>query len=93
LELRKSKNTPWVNTILIDEHAFKKDPKTGRKQFVTSFVDNARKCLREIAPSRYHGEMWQSISHIPGRENVTHAVIDMTGTYKNFIEDYFQMQK
>ena len=86
LELRKSRNTPWGNTVLIDEHAFRKDPKTGRKQFVTSFVDNSRKCLRELAPSRLHDEMKQSIDHIPGKENVTHAVIDMTGTYKNFIE-------
>ena len=86
LELRKSKNTPWGSTVLIDEHAFKKDPKTGRKSFVTSFVDNNRKCLRELAPSRFHDEMTAAIQHIPGRENVTHAVIDMTGTYKNFID-------
>ncbi|MBI99843.1 MAG: hypothetical protein CME67_01320 [Halobacteriovoraceae bacterium] len=89
LELRKSRNTPWGKTVLIDEHAFKKDPITGRKSFVTSFVDNNRKCLRELAPSRFHDEMFRSIQHIPGRENVTHAVIDMTGTYKNFIESYF----
>lgn len=93
LELRKSKNTSWGKTILLDEHAFKKDPKTGRKQFVTSFVDNSRKCLRELAPSRCHEEMKASISHIPGKENVTHAVIDMTGTYKNFIENYFPNAK
>jgi len=93
LELRKSKNTPWGNTVLIDEHAFKKDPKTGRKSFVTSFVDNNRKCLRELAPSRFHDEMAAAIDHIPGKENVTHAVIDMTGTYKNFIESYFPNAK
>jgi len=89
LELRKSKNTPWGNSVLIDEHAFRRNPKTGRKTFVTSFVDNNRKCLRELAPSRDHFEMAEAINHIPGRENVTHAVIDMTGTYKNFILDYF----
>lgn len=93
LELRKSKNTPWGNTVLIDEHAFKRDPKTGRKSFVTAFVDNNRKCLRELAPSRFHDEMVESIKHIPGRENVTHAVIDMTGTYKNFIQGYFPNAK
>jgi transposase len=93
LELRKSKNTPWGTSVLIDEHAFTRDPKTGRKTFVTSFVDNNRKCLRELAPSRFHDEMAASIDHIPGRENVTHAVIDMTGTYKNFIESYFPNAK
>lgn len=93
LELRKSRNTPWGNSVLIDEHAFTRDPKTGRKTFVTSFVDNNRKCLRELAPSRFHDEMVAAINHIPGRENVTHAVIDMTGTYKNFIESYFPNAK
>ena len=93
LELRKSKNTPWGNTVLIDEHAFRRDPKTGRKTFVTSFVDNNRKSLRELAPSRDHFEMATAIDHITGRENVTHAVIDMTGTYKNFILDYFPNAK
>lgn len=93
LELRKSRNTPWGSSILIDEHAFRRDPKTGRKTFVTSFVDNNRKCLRELAPSRFHDEMAASIDHIPGRKNVTHAVIDMTGTYKNFIESYFPNAK
>ena len=93
LELRESRNTPWGKSILIDEHAFKRDPKTGRKTFVTSFVDNNRKCLRELAPSRFHDDMVDAIKHIPGRENVTHAVIDMTGTYKNFIESYFPNAK
>lgn len=60
---------------------------------MTSFVDNNRKCLRELAPSRFHDEIFKSIEHIPGRENVTHAVIDMTGTYKNFIENHFPNAK
>lgn len=93
LELRKSKNTPWGNTVLIDEHAFKKDPKSGRKSFVTALVDNSRKCLRELACSRDHIDIQEAIKHIPGRENVTCAVIDMNNSYKNFINDYFTNAK
>ncbi len=86
LELRKSRNTPWGKTVLIDEHAFSKNKKTSRKDFVTSFVDNNRKCLRELARGREHDSLDKAISHIPGKKNVTHAVIDMTGTYKNYID-------
>lgn len=93
LELRKSKNTSWSKTVLIDEHAFSRDKKKSRKDFVTSFVDNNRKCIREIAPGRNHDDLKKAIEHIPGKENVTYAVIDMTGTYKNFIEDYFPNAK
>ena len=89
LELRKSKNTPWGKSVLIDEHAFSKNKKTGRKDFVTCFVDNNRKCLREIAPSRDSGDLKESVEHIPGKENVTHVVIDMHVPFKNFALDYF----
>jgi transposase len=93
LELRKTRNTPWGKTVLMDEHGFYRDKKKSRKEFVTSFVDNNRKCIRELALGRDHGDLQRSIDHIPGRENVTHAVIDMTGTYKNFIKDYFPNAK
>ena len=93
LELRKSMNTPWSKTVCIDEHSFKKNKITGRKDFVTAFVDNNRKCLRELAYGRDHFDLEAAITHIPGKENVTHAVIDMTGTYKNFIEGYFPNAK
>jgi len=89
LELRKSRNTPWSKTVLIDEHAFGRNKKHKRKNFVTCLVDNNRKCLREMAPSRNHSDIYEAIKHIPGKENVTHAVIDMSKTYKNFILNFF----
>jgi transposase len=93
LELRKSKNTPWGKTVLIDEHGFKKNKKSSRKEFVTSFVDNGRKCLRELAPSRDHEDLRASIDHIPGRENVVNVVMDMSDTFKNFVTDFFPNAK
>ena len=56
---------------------------------VTCFVDNNRKCLRELAPSKEHSDMKKSIEHIPGQENVSSVVIDMDQSFKNFVEDYF----
>lgn len=93
LELRKTKNTPWGKTVLIDEHGFMKNKAKRRKDFVTAFVDNNRKCLRELAPSRDHTDMEQAIKHIPGKENVTNVVIDMSETFKNFALSYFPNAK
>jgi transposase len=89
LELIKSKNTPWGKSVCIDEHAFTRNKKKAKKEFVTSFVDNSRKCLREVALGRNHFDLKKAIEHIPGKENVSQVAIDMTGTYKNFIQDYF----
>jgi len=93
LELRKSRNTQWSSTVLIDEHSFGRNKKYRRKDFVTCFVDNNRKCLREMAPSRDYNDMWKSIEHIPGKENVSHVVIDMSPTFKLFALDYFPNAK
>ena len=89
LELRKTMNTPWGKTVLIDEHGFKKSKKSARKQMVTAFVDNNRKCLRELAPSKYHDDLKKTIEHIPGRENVSHVVIDMDDQFKLFATNFF----
>jgi len=93
LELRKSKNTPWGKTILIDEHSFKKNKRKTQRDFVTAIVDNNRKCLRELVNGRSHDAIKNALDHIPGRENVSHAVIDMNNSYKNFIKDYFPNAK
>lgn len=89
LELRKSRNTPWGKTVLIDEHGFKKNSKKFRKEMVTALVDNNRKCVRELAPSKNAVDLESTIQHIPGKENVSHVVIDMDDGFKNFALDYF----
>jgi transposase len=93
LELRKSRNTPWGKTICVDEHSFKKSKKGHRKEFVTAIVDNNRKCLRELARGKDRTDIIKTIEHIPGKENVTQAVIDMDSGYKNFITSYFPNAK
>lgn len=93
LELRKSRNTPWGKSVCIDEHGLKRNKRKSNKKFVTSFVDNSRKCLREVALGRNHFDLIKSIEHIPGKENVSQVAIDMSGTYKNFVESYFPNAK
>ena len=89
IELRKTKNTPWGKTVLIDEHAFNRNKKRSRKQMITAITDNSRKCLRELAPSVLEQDLISSIQHIPGKENVSHVVIDMSNGFKNFALNYF----
>jgi transposase len=89
LELRESKNTAWGPTVLIDEHSLGRNKKTGRREFVTCFIDNKRKCLREMALGRSFGDLTKAINYIPGRENVKNIVIDMHAGYKSFIQEYF----
>ena len=89
LELRKSKNTPWGKTVCIDEHGLKKSKGRGRKEFVTAFIDNNRKCVRELADGQFADDLKKAIDHIPGKENVKNVVIDMHNGYKNFVLNYF----
>jgi len=93
LELRKSRNTPWSSTVLIDEHSFGRNKMNQRKNFVTCFVDNNRKTLREMAPSRDFTDLKKTIEHIPGKENVSHVVMDMSPIFKSFVLDYFPAAK
>jgi transposase len=93
LELRKSRNTPWSSTVLIDEHAFGRNKKHKRKDFVTCFVDNNRKILREMAPSRNYDDMKKSIEHVPGKEKVDYVVMDMSPIFRSFTLDYFPNAK
>lgn len=58
-----------------------------------SLADDNRKWLREIAPSCDRYDMAEAISYISCRGSVTHAIINMTGTYKSFIENYFSNVK
>ena len=89
LELRKSMNTPWGKTVLMDEHGFRRHKKQSRKEFVTSFVDNNRKCLREVAQGKREQDLFKAIEHIPGRDKVSHVVIDMDTSYKNSAKELF----
>ena len=46
-----------------------------------------------MAPSRDFEDMEKAIEHIPGKELVTHVVMDMSPVFKSFVLDYFPNAK
>ncbi len=89
LKLRERKNDPWPTTVGIDEHHFKRAKGQGKREFVSMFVDYNNKRLREVVHGKTHEELWNSLEHINGRENVKNAICDLADSYKSFIKGYF----
>lgn len=89
LELRKTKN-PWPKTIGIDEHAFLRNERTRRVDFVTVFVDYNNQRLKDVVFGKSHGDLLDSsIQNIQGRENVKNVVLDLSPTFRTFAMEYF----
>jgi transposase len=82
-------NYPWPKIIGIDEHSFKRNPQTGRTEFASMIVDFVHPRVREITYGKSQAELEQQLAHIPERENVMCAVIDMCDPFKNFIRSFF----
>jgi transposase len=89
LKQRERMNTPWPKSIGIDEHAFNTNKERGHKNFVTLIIDHKKSKPRELLPSRNSGELQQMLAHIPGRENVKNVTMDMSGTYRSFVKNFF----
>ena len=89
LKLRERANESWPTTVGIDEHHFKKAKGQGKREFVSMFVDYNNKRLKEVVHGKSHEELWNSLGHIEGRENVKNAICDLADSYKSFIQGYF----
>ena len=89
LKLREKANNPWPTTLGIDEHHFRKAKGTGKREFVSMFVDYNNKRLKEVVHGKTHEELWNSLEHISGRENVKNAICDLADSYKSFIHGFF----
>ena len=83
LQSQNRKNQYWPAVLGIDEHLFRK------RQFATTFCDLRRHRIFDIAKGRSASEIIRSFGHIPGRERVKIACIDLCVTYRNFIKQYF----
>ncbi len=83
LQSQNRKNQHWPVVLGIDEHFFRK------RQFATTFCDLRRHRIFDIAQGRSACEIIRSFGHIPGRERVKVACIDLSVTYRNFIKQYF----
>lgn len=90
LELRKRKHTyPWTSRIGIDEHSFKRNRQKGFTEFVSLIVDHNNKRPFELVEGRTELDLITALNHIPGRENVRLASMDLSDTYRRFVKRHF----
>lgn len=87
LQLRRHINYPWPKTLGVDEHFFSRSK--GYRQFATVFVDYTNKRVRELVLGKSSGELNYALKDIPGRENVTNVVLDLSDSYKSFVREFF----
>jgi transposase len=88
LELNlKKRQYPWPQTIGIDEHSFRKN--RGKTQFASVLIDYPNKRMFEVVEGKTQAELALSLEHIPGRENVQNAIVDLCDPFKNFIRGHF----
>jgi transposase len=88
-KLGEKLNYPWSSTLGIDEHSFRRCPKTGQTQFVSMIVDYNNKRVRELVLGKTCDDLMRELAHIPGRENVKNVVIDMCDPFKKFAREFF----
>lgn len=88
-ECREKLNYEWPYELGIDEHSFRKNPETGRTEFVSMIVDYSHKRLRELVHGKTSEDLTRELADIPGRKNVKRVVIDMSDPYKKFIREFF----
>ena len=94
LNLREREGTShWPSAIGIDEHAYGKNKEFRRTQFVTTIVNHNKGKMFEAVIGKTQAELEKATSHIPGRENVQWATIDMCDPYRNFIRSFFPQAK
>lgn len=92
LELKK-RQYPWPKTIGIDEHKYGKNREKNYPEFATVFVDHKGKRIYEVAKGRDVYDVTNQIRHIPGRENVQLATIDLSNPYRRLIKENFPNAK
>jgi transposase len=93
LNLREKEGAPWPSAIGMDEHAYGKNKEFRRTQFVTTIVNHGKGKMFEAVIGKTQAELEVATAHIPGRENVQWATIDMCDPYRNFIRSFFPQAK
>lgn len=93
LNLREREGAPWPSAIGIDEHAYGKNKEFRRTQFVTTIVNHNQGKMFEAVIGKTQAELEIATAHIPGRENVQWATIDMCDPYRNYIRSFFPNAK
>jgi transposase len=93
LNLREREGAPWPSAIGIDEHAYGKNKEFRRTQFVTTIVNHDKGKMFEAVIGKTQAELEVATAHVPGRENVQWATIDMCDPYRNYIRSFFPNAK
>jgi transposase len=86
-------NKPWPKRIGIDEHSFKKSRQGGFMEFASMIVDHKKKRVFELVEGRSTGELKAALMHIPGRERVDDVSLDLSGSFKMFVREFFPNAK
>lgn len=77
----------WPEVVGLDEHFFRRHK--GLTEFVTMITDLKKRKTFEMVHGKDHQSLWSQLESIPGRENVKVVVIDMSSTYKSFVQKFF----
>lgn len=93
LRQRMREGAPWPTMIGIDEHSYGKNKDTRSTQFITTIVNHGKAKIFEAVIGKSQAELEVATAHIPGRENVEWATIDMCDPYRNFIRANFKNAK
>jgi transposase len=93
LNLGEKQNAPWPYAIGIDEHSYGKNKELRRTQFVTTIVNHTQGKMFEAVIGKTQAELEAATAHIPGRENVMWATLDMCDPYRNYIRSFFPNAK
>lgn len=88
LNLRKAR-TDWPERVGIDEHFFKRGKGFERRRFVTMVVDQTGGRLMEVADGKTSADIAAAVDRFSGREKVRWVSIDLSGSYRSFVQGYF----
>lgn len=83
------KRRDWPERVGIDEHFFKRGKGFEPRRFVTMVVDQTNGKLIEVADGKTGAEVAAAVDRFTGRERVRWVSIDLSGSYRSFVQGYF----
>lgn len=91
---RERINDCWGTRIGIDEHTWKKRrSKNGITEYASLIIDYDRGRIGEVVNGKTVNDLKTQLAHIPGRERVEWAVLDLCDPFKKFVREFFPNAK
>jgi transposase len=69
-ERLRMRQYPWPSTIGVDEHSFRRNRRLRKTEFASVIVDYPNKRMFEVVEGKTQDQLYSSLHHIEGRENV-----------------------